>query len=271
LGGARAAEVGPASGALVLVGGALQDPAIVGRFLELAGGPEAAIVAIPTAAEAGAYAGHFAERRLFQDAGARRIRVLHTRDRAEADSEAFVRPLREAGGVWFSGGRQWRLADAYLGTRTHRELLALLARGGVVGGSSAGATIQGSFLVRGDTAGNTLMIGDHVRGFGLLRDVAVDQHLLKRNRHFDLVEVIEARPELPGIGLDEDTAIVVEGDRFEVLGRGYVAIYDARAASPRRFYFLAAGDRYDLARREPQRADPSAEPFRQFLAGRAPR
>ena len=134
--------------------------------------------------------------------------------------------------MFFGGGRQWRLADAYLNTRTHTELLALLDRGGVISGSSAGASIMGSFLVRGDTETNTRMMGDHLVGFGLLKNVGIDQHLLRRNRHFDLIEVIEAHPELLGIGLDEDTAIVVEGDRFEVIGQSYTAIYDNQRQIP---------------------------------------
>ena len=142
-----------------------------------------------------------------------------------------------------------------MNTRTQKELAALLDRGGVVGGTSAGATIQGSFMVRGDTKGNTLMVGDHVEGFGFLRGVTIDQHVLKRNRQFDLVEVIRARPELLGIGIDENTAIVVRGDSFEVVGDSYVLVYDhtRRLDSGGEFYFLAPGDRYDLKTREAER------------------
>ena len=84
-------------------------------------------------------------------------------------------------------------------------------RGGVVGGSSAGASILTSFMVRGDTKSNEKMIGDHTVGLGFLKNAAVDQHLLRRNRQFDMLEVIDKHPELLGIGLDEDTAIVVRG------------------------------------------------------------
>jgi cyanophycinase len=75
--------------------------------------------------------------------------VLHTRDRGEADSEAFVEPLKTATAVWFCGGRHWRIVDAYGGTRTEREIRAVLDRGRLIAGPSAGATIQGSYLVRG--------------------------------------------------------------------------------------------------------------------------
>ena len=143
--GAIAQEVGPANGSLVVVGGAMRSPEILERFLELAGGPHAKIVVIPTAGGADQYDNSFGGLRPFQRAGVEVV-LIHTNDRAEADSEEFVQPIREADGVWFTGGRQWRLADSYLGTRTEKELWAVLERGGVIGGSSAGATIQGSYL-----------------------------------------------------------------------------------------------------------------------------
>jgi cyanophycinase len=260
-------EIGPARGTLFIIGGGLREKALIDRFLELAGGPESPIVVIPTALESDDAAIFAEETRVFREAGARRITVLHTRDRKVADSEAFVATIREASGAYFTGGRQWRLADAYLDTRTHAELRALLARGGVIGGTSAGATIQGSFLARGDTKGNTVMMGDHVEGMGFLKNVAIDQHLLKRNRQFDLVEVVEAHPELLGIGIDEDTAIIVKGDRFEVVGNGYVAIYDhnRRLDSGGLFYLLAPGDRYDLKTREAERPQMKGAPVERVV------
>jgi len=265
----QAAEVGPTKGYLVIVGGSMQDPEIFGRFLELAGGPDAPIVIIPTAGSEENYDQYWSGLTRYREAGAKNRTVLHTRDRAVADTEEFVRPIKEARGVFFSGGRQWRLADSYLNTRTQEELFVLLDRGGVVGGSSAGATIQGSFLVRGDTKGNALMIGDHIEGFGFLKNVGIDQHLLKRNRQFDMIEVIEKKPELLGIGIDEDTAIVVHGDRLEVIGQGYVAIYDAHKLIPPdgKFYFLAPGDRFDLEKREAQRPSRTMSPIERVKKG----
>jgi cyanophycinase len=266
---AEAQQVGPARGALVLVGGNLQDPAIVERFLELAGGPDAPIVLIPTAGGAESYDETWRGGDAFRAAGATRLAVLHTTDRDTASTDTFVEPLRHARGVWFGGGRQWRLADAYLDTKVHEALREVLDRGGVIGGSSAGATILGSYLVRGDTRTNTIMMGDHEEGFGLLRNVGVDQHLLRRNRQFDLIEVIRARPGLLGIGIDEDTAIVVQGDRFEVIGRSYVAIYDHERVldSGGLFYLLSPGDAYDLATREAYRPRPALGPLDRVVAG----
>jgi cyanophycinase len=258
-----AQEVGPPHGALVIVGGALENNTIRERFLELAGGPKAPMVIIPTAGEEDRYDQYYPGARVWRELGVEDLTVLHTRDRNVANSDEFVAPLRRARGVWFPGGRQWRLADAYLDTRTELELRAVLDRGGVIGGSSAGATILGSFLVRGDTRNNVIMMGDHVEGFGFLRNTAIDQHLLARNRHFDLIPVIEKYPQLLGIGLDEDTAIVVRGDEFEVLGQSVVAIYDSHRTlgNQGRFYFLRSGDTFDLKERQAKRRAFSEEPF----------
>ncbi|MFQ5674508.1 MAG: cyanophycinase, partial [bacterium] len=212
----------------------------------------APIVVIPTAGGRPDYDQYWRGLRQFKEVGATNLTVLHTYDRKVADTEEFVQPINEARGVWFAGGRQWRLADSYLDTKVHEALWALLNRGGVIGGSSAGATIQGSYLARGDTKTNTIMMGDHEAGLAFLKNVAIDQHLLKRNRQFDLIEIIESRPELLGIGLDENTAIVVSGDEFEVVGQSYVAIYDHNRTldSGGKFYFLSPGDRFDLKKRQ---------------------
>lgn len=256
----NSSSIGPSQGSLMIVGGGSVGPDIWARFIELAGGESANIVVIPTANEdANLSNGTSAEKELLQHLGVKTVTVLHTRDRKLADDPSFVEPLRKATGIWFTGGRHWRLADSYLNTLAHREFKALLARGGVIAGTSAGATIQGSFMVRGDTKGNTLMIGDHTEGLGFIQNVTIDQHLLVRNRQFDLVEVIRQKPELLGIGIDESTAIVVQKDTFEVIGNSFVAIYDAKnilgnastsngstPSAHRPFYFLNRGQRFNL-------------------------
>jgi cyanophycinase len=154
------------------------------------------------------------------------------------------------------------LVDAYAGTGAEEAFREVLRKGGAIGGTSAGATIQGDYLVRGDTRNNTILMGDHEKGFAFLKNVAIDQHVLARNRPFDLFEVLEARPGHLGIGLDEGTAIRVQKDTFDVLGRSYVLIYDGTLWSregnqitplppgSRAFYFLREGDRYSLSTRQ---------------------
>jgi cyanophycinase len=254
---AKAQTAGPEKGWLIIDGGGEPDE-VKKRFVALAGGPNAHFVLIPTALsdeqieKLGYFRGQgkgWARAWGIQDG---HVTMLHTRDKQRADSEYFVDALRKASGVWIMGGRQWRLADAYLDTGVEREIKALLDRGGVVGGSSAGASIQASFLVRGDSAkpgfpdgDNRIMIGNHQKGFGLLSNSAIDQHVNVRGREHDLVQVVEKHPELFGIGIDEGAAIVVHGDSFDVIGKGQVGVYDKiRYGST--YEFLSPGQRFYL-------------------------
>jgi cyanophycinase len=244
--------VGPKRGAILAAGGGELGADIYEQFMQLAGGPDAHIVLIPTAgAEDGSHDAWTALDALRQ-AGAERIEVVHTRNRKIADLPGFVAPLREATGVWISGGRQWRLVDVYLNTLTQRELQGVLDRGGIIGGNSAGASVLASFLLRGSPEGNDVVVDpEHDTGFGFLRGVAIDQHLRERGREQDLIAVLQNHPALLGIGLDEGTALVVTGDQATVIGRGQVAIYDYTdplSLIPLRY--LNPGDVYDLGVRQ---------------------
>ncbi|GAB3968498.1 cyanophycinase [Spirosoma terrae] len=257
-----ARTIGPEKGALIIVGGGAMAPELWSRFIELAGGPSNAnIVIIPTAGEDSAASKAPRETERLQSLGVKTITVLHTRDPKVANQESFVSPLKKATGIWFVGGRHWRLADSYLNTLAHKEFNALLERGGVIGGTSAGATIQGSFMVRGDTKGNSIMIGDHTQGLDFIHNVTIDQHVLRRNRQFDMIDVIKSHPDLLGLGIDEGTAIVVQKNTFDVIGASYVAVYTAdqinnntkypsgQNSTGGPFYFLGKGQKFDLQTR----------------------
>jgi cyanophycinase len=244
-------RVGPPGGTLLIVGGGAMG-GLWDVFLGLAGGRDSAIVVIPTAAAT--VEGEDAVLGVLRARGASKVTQLHTQDRAAADTEEFCAPLRAARGVWITGGRQWRLADAYLDTRVQRELEAVLARGGVIGGSSAGATIQGSYLVRGSPRDNRIMMSPgHERGFAFLRSSAIDQHVNTRGRAEDLRPVLRAHPSLLGVGLDESTAIIVRGDEAEVTGPGLARFFPDPESVP---HVLRAGARFDLAARRPLAAAP---------------
>jgi len=270
----EATVCGPENGSLLIIGGNLSSPAIYAKFLELAGGPDANLVIIPTAiADEYLLVDGAMDRMVenFKSHGFQNIEILHTRNPEEANTAEFVKPLKTANAVYFMGGRQWRIADGFLNTLAHKELFKVLDRGGVIGGSSAGASIQGSYLARGDTHTNVVMMGDHEEGLSFLKNTAIDQHLLKLNRQFDVFEIIRAHPELLGLGLDENTGIIVQGDTFEVIGESFVAVYDGSFCQfvrdkedwsierpeinqlPQdsdRFYFLGEGRVYDLKNRK---------------------
>ncbi|HEY2496586.1 MAG TPA: cyanophycinase [Candidatus Angelobacter sp.] len=248
--------IGPEKGWLVIQGGGQLTNEVKDRFVALAGGPNAEFVLIPTAEADDKIDVERMRIGFLKGFGVRSVTVLHTRDRARANSAGFIEALRHANGIWIDGGRQWRLVDAYLGTPVETEIKALLARGGVVGGGSAGATIQGSFLVRGapgtprnpDGDNRIMMAPGYTTGFGLLPSSAIDQHVDTREREADLHPVISKHPDLLGIGIDQSAAIVVHGDSFFVVG-GQVVIHDGRKHDAAPYYFLSSGQAFDLRRR----------------------
>lgn len=254
---------GSKKGTLIAIGGGkLSHTNIMKEFRKIAGGDTAKIVVIPTAFVRNNKIDTVLLRRNFKKYGIPNFTILHTSDTAVANTDTFVKSIKEATGVYFTGGRHWRIADSYLNTKVHKELLKLLDRGGVIAGSSAGATIQGSYLARGDTKNNQIMMGDHEVGFGFISNITIDQHVLTRNRQFDMFTILKDKPELLGVGIDESTAIVVNGDILEVIGNSYVLIYDQSFWSaegdeikelPNKnqlFYFLKSGDKYNLKERK---------------------
>ncbi len=270
-------RVGPPAGTVIVVGGGRLGPEIYDAFIKAAGGPDALIVDVPTAGGAATYGQDTPGAAAWRAHGARHVVVLHTTDRAVANSDSFPAILSRAGGVWFEGGRQFHLVDAYFGTRTEAAFYDVLMRGGVVGGSSAGATILGSFLVRGAPSNDNLVMDDprYEQGFGFLRNVAIDQHVVARERLADLADSIMPRyPDLLPISEDEGTAWVVRGDTATIIGAGAAFAYRAQAHDPGTpFLTLHPGDVFDLgARRVVRRAadgTPITGPFLDSLFSRA--
>ncbi|MDY3562479.1 cyanophycinase [Gemmata sp. JC673] len=240
------------TGALVIVGGGGAGANIWKKFIELAGGPDSTLVVVTTAME-DPLAPESVEEVALKRNGAKHVVALHTRDRKEADDPKFSDVLTKAKGVWFSGGRQWRFVDAYEGTLTEKRFREVLGRGGVIGGSSAGASIQSEFMPRGHPLGNTVMAAEgYERGFGFLPGCAVDQHFFARKRTADMTGLMKRYPQYLGIGIDEGTALVVRGSVAEVIGRTKVAFYDTKKATDgdKDYEEVTVGEKYDLKERK---------------------
>lgn len=249
-----APKVGPPHGTVIVVGGGSMGPEIYQRFIDAAGGPNALIIDVPTAGGDSVYKQDAPGTRGWKQAGAKNIYVLHTTDRKLADSDSFAAILRKAGGVWFEGGRQFHLVDSYAGTKTEQGFHDVLARGGVVGGSSAGASIIGSFLVRGAPSNNNFIMDSpgYEKGFAFLRGVGIDQHVVARERLPDLTDSIMPKyPDLLAISEDEGTAWVVKGDVADIIGRNKAFVYGGKDVTDpgKPFLTLHPGDKYDLSAR----------------------
>jgi cyanophycinase len=244
----RAGDAGPAApagapasgGTLLVVGGGVLPEDVKNRFVALAGGASAKVLVIPASPFGGDPVRSGFALAPWKNMGLGSVELLHARDRAQADDPEFVAPITTASGVWLGGGQQGWLADIYAGTELERQLHALLGRGGVIGGTSAGAAVMSRVMIAGGR--------DHPiegRGFDLLPDVVIDQHFLRRSRMNRLLELLERYPDHVGIGIDEGTALEIPlpDRRARVLGASYVvACKPSGPGLPTRLNVLKAGD-----------------------------
>lgn len=207
--------------------------------------------------------------RVFDELGVADSVELYVATREEALDPVKGELLASAAGVFFTGGDQLRISSQIGDTDIERGLLELHKRGGVIAGTSAGASVLGEAMLVAGSNPESPRIGD-IRvapGLSLVRDVIIDQHFAERGRIGRLLGAVAQSPRMLGIGIDEDTAIIVEDGRFEVIGEGGVTVIDAhdvshsnvaeasldRALSMHgmRLHVLASGDTFDLAQRSP--------------------
>ena len=205
----------------------------------------------------------------FKDLGVTDLVELYVGDRGETHDLDKLSVLDGAGGVFFTGGDQLRISSQIGDTPIEQRIRAIHDAGGVVAGTSAGASVMSETMLVGGASSESHRIGDlrMAPGLGLIRDAIIDQHFAQRGRIGRLLGAVAHNPRILGVGIDEDTAILVEGDRFSVLGSGAVYVVDgedvtqsniaeARSASALslhdvRLHVLAAGDSFDLGQRAP--------------------
>lgn len=247
------------AGKLIIVGGGNMHDSLFTLFAQYCGGKDQPVVYIPTATSDEKYiqeGGHLVK---FTSRGFTNLSTIHTRNKKEADDPKNIELIRNAKGIFFGGGDQALLTAAYGGTKLYDEFIALLKRGGVIMGTSAGATIMGSLLVGGDARNDLTKKYDFEPAFSFVQNVAIDQHVLVRNRQFDLIPVIEYYPNNIGVAIDESTAIVVDAQQFKVIGASYALLFDpkdweqqkkewGRVIKP--FKMMAAGDSFNWTTRK---------------------
>ncbi len=234
--------VDASAGVLVIAGGGMLPRSIKEKFWQFAGEASSQIVVIPGAPLEPSQI-HLLEEN-WGDFATVSVTVLQASSRAVANEETFCRPLDSATGVWLGGGQQSWLADRYRGTLVHQKLRKVLDRGGVIGGTSAGAAVMSDAMIAG---GKREPISD--QGFGFFPESLVDQHFLRRNRITRLCRQLKQRPDLIGFGVDERTALIVARKNLglTVVGESYVTVcVPEQADQLARFEFLKAGDVTDF-------------------------
>lgn len=235
----------PTSGTVILSGGALAaatSDAFVRKMIELAGGPDAPIVVIPTANPRADSAGL---RKTFESRGARHVTILNTLDRSVANSPAFLEPLRSAKAVFFTGGQTMILERAYLGTAVVREIRAVLARGGVLAGDSAGAISLGcAFLTWTPDP-----FGKRSDEFCALPRVAVSPHANMAQGYVtddEILGYLKKHRGLVGVDIDQNTVLVLHGSAAETFGDGVVAFVEPGRSASGPWLKLKAGEKADV-------------------------
>lgn len=246
-------------GKLIIIGGGSIPDSLFSFFANYMGGKDQPIVYIPTATTDEEYIQKGEHLIKFSSRGFTNLSTIHTRNKKEADDPKNIALMRNAKGLYFGGGDQQLIANAYAGTKLYDEFIALLDRGGVIMGTSAGATIMGSLMVGGDARDDISKKYAFNPAFSFMTNTALDQHVLARNRQFDLIPVIEHYPGTLGIGMDESTAIIVEAGQFKVWGISYAMLYDPKdwaeqkkkwGAVLKPFKMMASGSSFNFVTRE---------------------
>jgi cyanophycinase len=259
------------AGPLVLIGGAEDktgDCVVLREFVRLAGGARARVAVLTVASEYPEEVGaeYLA---VFQRLGVKQVEILDAREREQATEPALVEAVEHATGVFFTGGDQLRITNLLGGSVADQALHRRHDEGLVLGGTSAGAAMMAANMILEGKSGATPRVG-HVRigpGMEFLHGVLVDQHFAQRGRSGRLLSALAQYPHQLGVGIDEDTALVLQGDEFEVIGSGAVAVFDAGCATHNdmlerhpcehialcnvRLHVLTAGFRFRLSDRQP--------------------
>ena len=223
-----------------MIGGGKRPDIVMDRIIALAGGAQASIVIIPAASEDPLDSSLYA-RHQFETRGARNVKFLIL-EKGRVDLAENLEAVRQAGGIFFTGGDQNRLTEFLKDTALLEAVRELHRRGGVISGTSAGAAVMSAVMITGDEnpavpdgeeSFTSIRSGRIVTapGFGFMTQAIVDQHFVRRKRHNRLLSLVLENPSLIGIGIDEETAAVVGPDgRMEVVGDSLVVVYDARKA-----------------------------------------
>ncbi|MEI8019543.1 MAG: cyanophycinase [Schlesneria sp.] len=263
IGGISPINIAYSGGTLLIAGGGQLPEQIRQRFVDLAGGHDAKIVVIP--AESINEQSRIQYRDSWSMYDVKSVDVLYAESRTQADDPDFSRVLKTATGVWLGGGKQAWLAAWYGRTRVESRLKELLARDGVIGGTSAGAAVMSRVMIASGRDQPTMG-----QGFDLIPGAVIDQHFIKRNRMNRLQTVLEHHPDLIGFGIDEGTALQygVENGRFQVLGQSSVVACVMRKSAENEKHpklhlqFLNPGDESNVE--QLRRGDPIPPRFTDF-------
>jgi cyanophycinase len=255
-------------GPVMAIGGAedkFRERIILSTFVQLAGGKDSRIAVVPTASSIESAGERY--KAIFLEMGASQVDVLFIGNREDANSDMHLASLGQASGIFMTGGNQMRLSALVGGTRVAQLIRQRNDAGAIVAGTSAGASILSSHMVAFGTSGETprFRMAQMIAGFGLVPEMIIDQHFRQRDRIGRLLSLVALNPGLLGVGVDEDTAVLINSDNvLEIVGRHSVTIVDGHemfsdayqvkghegiTVSGAKLHVLTPGRRFDLISR----------------------
>jgi cyanophycinase len=262
-------------GSLVAVGGGESSEItedslkIIEKFLELSGGMTKARIILMTVATDSPEDARKRYEEVFERLKFKNFEAVNIADRSESYEETILEKIRNATGLYFTGGNQLHVTALTGGTPLHNLILDKFSKGLTIGGTSAGAMMMSSVTLLSGTSDTAPRLSDLdvAPGMELLDRSIIDTHFSQRGRHGRLLSSVAHNPQIIGIGIDERTAIIVVGDKFEVIGEGAVTVICAKnsmhtnlpylksdetiAIFGVNFHVLSEGYKYDLVKREP--------------------
>lgn len=211
-------------------------------------------------------------RKIFHDLGVKKVTHLSMIDRQGPEDLKALRLVKEADAIFFTGGDQLKITNELGGTAVADEILKLYQGGGLIAGTSAGASVMSETMLVAGPGATSVRVRTELRmapGLGFVKDVIIDQHFAERGRISRLIGAISHNPRYLGVGIDEDTAVIMQGKSFRVMGKGSVYIVDGHEMTEcslsensvnenlsvfnMKLHVLADGDVYDLGHRKPER------------------
>ena len=218
--GLQACDRSETPGTILMCGGGKIPDSVLDRFCEKSDATNSTLVLIPTASARSDSGDYSPWLELWKSRGWQEVLVVHAADAQAAKDPHFGEAIDRAKSVWITGGDQTRLAERFLGTALIERLNNLLRRGGVLGGTSAGAAILSKNMIASGT-NQPEMAG----GFGLLPSIIIDQHFTQKNRFERLAKAVSLHKQLIGIGIDESTGLELHGSNAKVIGLGRIHAY----------------------------------------------
>ncbi|NLM43570.1 MAG: cyanophycinase [Clostridiales bacterium] len=220
-------------GTLIIIGGA-EDKTADKRILKIVhrlSGGDNSTVAVVTTATNSPFEAERQYNEIFMNLGCKAVYGINITDRSQADDRRVIKQIKECDCIFFVGGDQLRISSILGGTEFHKTLLDSLANGKIIAGTSAGASMMSQVMVvegKDDEAPRKCTL-KMAPGMGLLQGVIIDQHFNQRGRMGRLLAAIAQNPGIIGLGIDEDTAAIVDGNQtFRVVGSGVVTVIDGR-------------------------------------------